>query len=187
MINSYADDASLVNKMHTLKPSFARFVDLSGKVGLTINLSKCVVIGRVNDTVLHEGVAIHFINYSSDCIKFLGNFIGKSSQIMSMLEMKIDSLDQKLRNVLDLNVHVGKQVSFATLQVCFAGKVNHFLRGLPAELMVDLSRRFNALRTEFLSELVESKKHSIHRHSFAAVRFGGIGFPKLVICVKVPF
>ncbi|KAL0238600.1 hypothetical protein GEMRC1_013073 [Eukaryota sp. GEM-RC1] len=185
MINSYADDTSLVGKMHTLKPSFARFVDLSGQIGLTINLSKCVVIGRVDYTVLHEGVAIPFINYSSDCIKFLGNFIGNSSQIVSRLENKIDSLDQKLRNVLDLNV--GKQVSFATLQVCFAGKVNHFLRGLPPELTVDLSRRFNALRTEFLSELVESKKLSIHRHSFAAVRFGGIGFPKLVICVKVPF
>ncbi|KAL0243337.1 hypothetical protein GEMRC1_005898 [Eukaryota sp. GEM-RC1] len=35
-----------------------------------------------------------------------------------------------------------------------------------------------SLRTEFLSELVESNKLSIHRHSFTAARFGGIGFSK---------
>ncbi|KAL0237752.1 hypothetical protein GEMRC1_012226 [Eukaryota sp. GEM-RC1] len=163
MIYSYADDTSSVGKMHILKPSFARFVDRSGQIGLTINLNKCVAIGRVVDTLLYEGVAIPFVNYSSDCIQFLGNFIGNSSQIVSMLEKKIDSFDQNLRNVLDLNV--GKQVSFATLQVCVAGKVNHFIRGLPFELTVGLSRCFNSLRTEFLSELVESNKLSINRHS----------------------
>ncbi|KAL0251694.1 hypothetical protein GEMRC1_000906 [Eukaryota sp. GEM-RC1] len=83
---------------------------------------------------------------------------------------------QQLNQIVDL--HVGKQVSFAMLQVCFGGKINHFLRGLPPELTLELSRNLNSLRTNFVSYLVGNKDSSLPSHCFTSTSFGGIGFTK---------
>ncbi|KAL0251259.1 hypothetical protein GEMRC1_000472 [Eukaryota sp. GEM-RC1] len=73
------------------------------------------------------------------------------------------------------------------LQVCFGGKINHFLLGLPPELTLELSRNFNSLRTNFVSYLVGNKDSSLPSHCFTSSSFGGIGFRKLSSCMMVPF
>ncbi|KAL0249677.1 hypothetical protein GEMRC1_004906 [Eukaryota sp. GEM-RC1] len=162
--------------LEVIKSSFPRFVELSSSIGLSINFQKCLVIGRSSVDFNFGESSIPFVNYSDECVKFLGNYIGNDDKIKETLTHKNNCIFQQLNQIVDLDV--GKQVSFAMLQVCFGGKINHFLRGLPPELTLELSRNFNSLRTNFVSYLVGNKDSSLPSHCFTSTSFGGIGFTK---------
>ncbi|KAL0231547.1 hypothetical protein GEMRC1_010951 [Eukaryota sp. GEM-RC1] len=140
-LNSYADDTSLVGPLEVSKLSFPRFVELSSSIGLSINFQKCLVIGRSSVDLNCGESSIPFVSYSDECFKFLGNYIGNDDKIKETLSHKNNCIFQQLNQIVDLDV--GKQVSFAMLQVCFGSKINHFLRGLPPELTLESSRNFN--------------------------------------------
>ncbi|KAL0242980.1 hypothetical protein GEMRC1_005543 [Eukaryota sp. GEM-RC1] len=175
-LNSYADDTSLVGPLEVIKSSFPRFVELSSSIGLSFNFQKCLVIKRSSVDLNFGESSIPFVNYSDECVKFLGNYIGNDDKIKETLSHKNNCIFQQLNQIVDLDV--GKQVSFVMLQVCFGGKINDFLRGLPPKLTLELSRNFNSLRTNFVSYLVGNKDSSLPSHCFTSTSFGGIGFTK---------
>ncbi|KAL0252173.1 hypothetical protein GEMRC1_001385 [Eukaryota sp. GEM-RC1] len=151
-------------------------VSLSKGIGLSINLQKCLVIGGTPVKILHGESSIPFVNYSKECIRFLGNYIGNDEEIKNRLAEKNLSIHCKLKEVLDLGV--GKQISFAVLQACFAGKITHYLRGLPPNVTCDFSRDFNKIRTKLLSVLIDCGDTSLPGHCFTSTCFGGVGFSK---------
>ncbi|KAL0235143.1 hypothetical protein GEMRC1_001725 [Eukaryota sp. GEM-RC1] len=57
------------------------------------------------------------------------------------------------------------------LQVCFAGKNNHFLRSLDYFLTETFAKKFNSIRTNFLSNLAEIDETKIPFHAFYSSEF----------------
>ncbi|KAL0233004.1 hypothetical protein GEMRC1_011751 [Eukaryota sp. GEM-RC1] len=62
------------------------------------------------------------------------------------------------------------------LQVCFAGKINHFVRSLDYSLTETFAKKFNSIRTNFLSNLAEIDESKIPFHAFYSSEFAGVGF-----------
>ncbi|KAL0243127.1 hypothetical protein GEMRC1_005688 [Eukaryota sp. GEM-RC1] len=80
-LNSYADDTSLVGPLEVIKSSFPRFVELSSSIGLSFNFQKCLVIKRSSGDLNFGESSIPFVNYSDECVKFLGNYIGNDDKV----------------------------------------------------------------------------------------------------------
>ncbi|KAL0248744.1 hypothetical protein GEMRC1_003978 [Eukaryota sp. GEM-RC1] len=108
-LNSYADDTSLVGPLEVIRSSFPRFVELSSSIGLSINFQKCLVIGRSSVDLNFGESSIPFVNYSDECVKFLGNYIGNDDKIKKTLSHKNNCIFQQLNQIVDLDV--GEQVS----------------------------------------------------------------------------
>ncbi|KAL0239907.1 hypothetical protein GEMRC1_010015 [Eukaryota sp. GEM-RC1] len=70
------------------------------------------------------------------------------------------------------------------LQVCFSGKINHFLRSLDYSLTETFAKKFNSIRTNFLSNLAEIDESKIPFHAFYSSEFAGVGFTHAKIIRK---
>ncbi|KAL0235280.1 hypothetical protein GEMRC1_001862 [Eukaryota sp. GEM-RC1] len=70
------------------------------------------------------------------------------------------------------------------LQVCFAEKINHFLRSLDYFLTETFAKKYNSIRTNFLSNLAEIDETKIPFHAFCCSEFAGVGFTHAKIIRK---
>ncbi|KAL0251688.1 hypothetical protein GEMRC1_000900 [Eukaryota sp. GEM-RC1] len=71
------------------------------------------------------------------------------------------------------------------LQVYFSGKINHFLRSLDYSLTDIFAKKFNSIRTNFLSNLAEIDECKIPFHAFYSSEFAGVGFTHAKIIRKI--
>ncbi|KAL0233300.1 hypothetical protein GEMRC1_012045 [Eukaryota sp. GEM-RC1] len=70
------------------------------------------------------------------------------------------------------------------LQVCFAEKINHFLRSLDYSFTETFAKKFSSIRTNFLSNLAEIDETKIPMHAFYSSEFAGVGFTHTKIIRK---
>ncbi|KAL0236453.1 hypothetical protein GEMRC1_003035 [Eukaryota sp. GEM-RC1] len=70
------------------------------------------------------------------------------------------------------------------LQVCFARKINHFLRSLDFSLTETFGKKFNSIRTNFISNLAEIDETKIPFHAFYSSDYAGVGFTHAKIIRK---
>ncbi|KAL0235357.1 hypothetical protein GEMRC1_001939 [Eukaryota sp. GEM-RC1] len=181
-ICAYADDSSLIAPVDVLKKCFSRFIELSLSIGLTINIDKCFLVVKSSNVSNLGFCNITIIDYSTQCFRFLGTFLGNYEKIHSELESSLTTIEEKLNQILSLDV--SKHVSFAMLQVCFSGKINHFLRSLDYSITETFAKKFNSIRTNFLSNLAEIDESKIPFHAFYSSEFAGVGFTHAKIIRK---
>ncbi|KAL0207778.1 hypothetical protein P9112_012406 [Eukaryota sp. TZLM1-RC] len=78
---AYMDDVVLIGDLNIVKPATVCFKELFTKIGLRLNLLKCVLLSNFPVSTIVDGIKSQAKLYSIDAIRHLGSFLGNNSEI----------------------------------------------------------------------------------------------------------
>ncbi|KAL0215884.1 hypothetical protein P9112_008068 [Eukaryota sp. TZLM1-RC] len=78
---AYMDDVVLIGDLNIVKQATVCFKELFTKIGLRLNLLKCVLLSNSPVSTIVGGIEIQAKLYSIDAIRHLGSFLGNNSEI----------------------------------------------------------------------------------------------------------
>ncbi|KAL0211338.1 hypothetical protein P9112_009636 [Eukaryota sp. TZLM1-RC] len=78
---AYMDDVVLIGDLNIVKKATACFKELFTKIGLRLNLFKCVLLSNSPVSTIVDGIEIQAKLYSIDAIRHLGLFLGNNGEI----------------------------------------------------------------------------------------------------------
>ncbi|KAL0223885.1 hypothetical protein P9112_003275 [Eukaryota sp. TZLM1-RC] len=154
-------------------------------IGLALNPTSCLLIGRTKQSLLIDGAQIPFINYEQQAFKFLGCWLGNLDEIYSQLNNLLEYFRKPLSFISEYDIE--KHINFFILKICYSGKSTHILRSTSPSGSLDFCRSFSKLRVKFFSSLLEVNESLIRSHVFCSAKLNGIGFTKFSILCKAAF
>ncbi|KAL0223491.1 hypothetical protein P9112_002881 [Eukaryota sp. TZLM1-RC] len=78
---AYIDDVVLIGDLNIVKQATVCFRDLFTKIGLRLNLLKCVLLSNSPVSTIVDDIEIQVKLYSIDAIRHLGSFLGNNDEI----------------------------------------------------------------------------------------------------------
>ncbi|KAL0219494.1 hypothetical protein P9112_005147 [Eukaryota sp. TZLM1-RC] len=84
-IVAYMDDISIIGSFESISRVSEAIAAKYKEIGLALNPSKCLLIGREKQSLMIGGAQIPFINYDQQAFKFLGCWLGNLDEIYSQL------------------------------------------------------------------------------------------------------
>ncbi|KAL0214879.1 hypothetical protein P9112_007063 [Eukaryota sp. TZLM1-RC] len=93
---AYMDDVVLIGDLNIVKQATVCFKELFTKIGLRLNLLKCVLLSNSPVSTIVDGIEIQAKLYSIDAIRHLGSFLGNNDEITKKLFEKLNSISDKL-------------------------------------------------------------------------------------------
>ncbi|KAL0205851.1 hypothetical protein P9112_001158 [Eukaryota sp. TZLM1-RC] len=184
-IVAYMDDISIIGSFESISRVSEDIAAKYKEIGLALNPSKCLLIGREKQYLMIGGAQIPFINYDQQAFKFLGCWLGNLDEIYSQLNNLLEKFDKDLSFIAECDIE--KHIKFFILKICYSGKFTHILRSTPPSVSLNFCRSFNKLRVKFFSSLLEVNESLIRSHVFCSADLGGIGFTKSSILCKAAF
>ncbi|KAL0219400.1 hypothetical protein P9112_005053 [Eukaryota sp. TZLM1-RC] len=184
-IVAYMDDISIIGSFESISRVSEDIAAKYKEIGLALNPSKCLLIGREKQSLMIGGAQIPFINYDQQAFKFLGCWLGNLDEIYSQLNNLLEKFDKDLSFIAECDIE--KHIIFFILKICYSGKFTHILRSTPPSVPLNFCRSFNKLRVKFFSSLLEVNESLIRSHVFCSADLGGIGFTKSSILCKAAF
>ncbi|KAL0214106.1 hypothetical protein P9112_006290 [Eukaryota sp. TZLM1-RC] len=184
-IVAYMDDISIIGSFESISRVSENIAAKYKEIGLALNPSKCLLIGREKQSLMIGGAQIPFINYDQQAFKFLGCWLGNLDEIYSQLNNLLEKFDKDLSFIAECDIE--KHIKFFILKICYSGKFTHILRSTPPSVSLNFCRSFNKLRVKFFSFLLEVNESLIRSHVFCSADLGGIGFTKSSILCKAAF
>ncbi|KAL0219399.1 hypothetical protein P9112_005052 [Eukaryota sp. TZLM1-RC] len=184
-IVAYMDDISIIGSFESISRVSEDIAAKYKEIGLALNPSKCLLIGREKQSLMIGGAQIPFINYDQQAFKFLGCWLGNLDEIYSQLNNLLEKFDKDLSFIAECDIE--KHIIFFILKICYSGKFTHILRSTPPSVSLNFCRCFNKLRVKFFSSLLEVNESLIRSHVFCSADLGGIGFTKSSILCKAAF
>ncbi|KAL0226325.1 hypothetical protein P9112_013649 [Eukaryota sp. TZLM1-RC] len=155
------------------------------QIGLSLNISKCLLIGREPADLIIDDQSVPFINYFESGFRFLGCYLGNFDEIRNQLSSLLDNFEEELMVLSDLNIE--KHLKFFFLRICYSGKFTHILRSTSPSISLEFCRIFNELRTKFLANLLDIDSSFLRSHIFCSTELGGLDFHKSKYLCKAAF
>ncbi|KAL0205444.1 hypothetical protein P9112_000751 [Eukaryota sp. TZLM1-RC] len=78
---AYMDDVVLIGDLNIVKQATVCFKELFTKIGLRLNLLKCVLLSNSPVSTIVDGIEFQAKLYSIDAIRHLGSFLGNNDEI----------------------------------------------------------------------------------------------------------
>ncbi|KAL0208494.1 hypothetical protein P9112_011081 [Eukaryota sp. TZLM1-RC] len=184
-IVAYMDDISVIAPITILK-QIATFIQQRYEdIGLSLNISKCLIIGHEPIDFFINDVNVPFINYDQSGFRFLGCYLGNIDEVKSQLSTLLTQFGNELESIENLNIE--KHLKFFFLKICYSGKFTHILRSTSPSISLEFCRIFNEQRTNFLAKLLEIDASQLRSHLFCGTNFGGVDFHKSSYLCKAAF
>ncbi|KAL0213943.1 hypothetical protein P9112_006127 [Eukaryota sp. TZLM1-RC] len=184
-IVAYMDDISVIAPITILK-QIATFIQQRYEdIGLSLNISKCLIIGHEPIDFFINDVNVPFINYDQSGFRFLGCYLGNIDEVKSQLSTLLTQFGNELESIENLNIE--KHLKFFFLKICYSGKFTHILRSTSPSISLEFCRIFNEQRTNFLAKLLEIDASQLRSHIFCGTNFGGVDFHKSSYLCKAAF
>ncbi|KAL0210921.1 hypothetical protein P9112_009219 [Eukaryota sp. TZLM1-RC] len=184
-IVAYMDDISVIAPITILK-QIATFIQQRYEdIGLSLNISKCLIIGHEPIDFFINDVNVPSINYDQSGFRFLGCYLGNIDEGKSQLSTLLTQFGNELESIENLNIE--KHLKFFFLKICCSGKFTHILRSTSPSISLEFCRIFNEQRTNFLAKLLEIDASQLRSHIFCGTNFGGVDFHKSSYLCKAAF
>ncbi|KAL0226243.1 hypothetical protein P9112_013567 [Eukaryota sp. TZLM1-RC] len=90
-IVAYMDDISIIGSFESISRVSEDIAAKYKEIGLALNPSKCLLIGREKQYLMIGGAQIPFINYDQQAFKFLGCWLGNLDEIYSQLNNLLEN------------------------------------------------------------------------------------------------
>ncbi|KAL0207958.1 hypothetical protein P9112_010545 [Eukaryota sp. TZLM1-RC] len=182
---AYMDDVVLIGDLNIVKQATVSFKELFTKIGLRLNLLKCVLLSNSPVSTIVDGNEIQAKLYSPDAIRHLGSFLGNNDEITKKLFEKLNSISDKIDRMMNLDIQ--KHIKFTIIRLCFSSNFNHIFRSTNPVVTRPLAQKFNELRAKVLSQLMECKLFQSPHHAYLSPHYGGLGWPKASILTSCAF
>ncbi|KAL0205087.1 hypothetical protein P9112_000394 [Eukaryota sp. TZLM1-RC] len=170
-IVAYMDDISNIGSFESISRVSEDIAAKYKEIGLALNPSKYLLIGKEKQSLMIGGAQIPFINYDQQAFKFLGCWLGNLDEIYSQLNILLEKLDKDLSFIAECDIE--KHIKFFILKICYSGKFTHILRSTPP--------------SSIFFSLLDVNESLIRSHVFCSADLGGIGFTKSSILCKAAF
>ncbi|KAL0211333.1 hypothetical protein P9112_009631 [Eukaryota sp. TZLM1-RC] len=152
-IVAYMDDISVIAPITILK-QIATFIQQRYEdIGLSLNISKCLIIGHEPIDFFINDVNVPYINYDQSGFRFLGCYLGNIEEVKGQLSTLLTQFGTELESIENLNIE--KHLKFFFLKFCYSSKFTHILRSTSPSISLEFCRIFNEQRTNFLAKLLE--------------------------------
>ncbi|KAL0206474.1 hypothetical protein P9112_001781 [Eukaryota sp. TZLM1-RC] len=181
-ITAYMDDISIICPIDSLRTIAEIVQQRYYQIGLSLNISKCLSIGREPADLIIDDQSVPFINYFESGFRFLGCYLGNFDEIRNQLSSLLDNFEEELMVLSDLNIE--KHLKFFFLRICYSGKFTHILRSISLSISLEFCRIFNELRTKFLANLLDIDSSFLRVIFFVAQNWEAWIFTNQNICVK---
>ncbi|KAL0214884.1 hypothetical protein P9112_007068 [Eukaryota sp. TZLM1-RC] len=182
---AYMDDVVLIGDLNIVKQATVCFKELFTKIGLRLNLLKCVLLSNSPVSTIVDGIEIQAKLYSIDAIRHLGSFLGNNDEITKKLFEKLNSISEKIDRMMNLDIQ--KHIKFTIIRLCFSSNFNHIFRSNNPLVTRPLAQKFNELRAKVLSQLLGCKMFQIPDHAYLSPHYGGLGWTKASILTSCAF
>ncbi|KAL0206514.1 hypothetical protein P9112_001821 [Eukaryota sp. TZLM1-RC] len=182
---AYMDDVVLIGDLNIVKKATVCFKELFTKIGLRLNLLKCVLLSNSPVSTIIDDIEIQAKLYSIDAIRHLGSFLGNNDEITKKLFEKLNSISDKIDRMMNLDIK--KHIKFTIIRLCFSSNFNHIFRSTNPLVTRPLAQKFNELRAKVLSQLLGCKMFQIPDHAYLSPHYGGLGWTKASILTSCAF
>ncbi|KAL0208635.1 hypothetical protein P9112_011222 [Eukaryota sp. TZLM1-RC] len=182
---AYMDDVVLIGDLDIVKKATVCFKELFTKIGLRLNLLKCVLLSNSPVSIIIDDIEIQAKLYSIDAIRHLGSFLGNNDEITKKLFEKLNSISDKIDRMMNLDIK--KHIKFTIIRLCFSSNFNHIFRSTNPLVTRPLAQKFNELRAKVLSQLLGCKMFQIPDHAYLSPHYGGLGWTKASILTSCAF
>ncbi|KAL0222679.1 hypothetical protein P9112_002069 [Eukaryota sp. TZLM1-RC] len=182
---AYMNDVVLIGDLNIVKQATVCFKELFTKIGLRLNLLKCVLLLNSPVSTIVDGIEIQAKLYSIDAIRHLGSFLGNNDEITKKLFEKLNSISDKIDRMMNLDIQ--KHIKFTIIRLCFSSNFNHIFRSTNTLVTRPLAQKFNELRAKVLSQLLGCKTFQIPNHAYLSPHYGGLGWTKASILTSCAF
>ncbi|KAL0224410.1 hypothetical protein P9112_003800 [Eukaryota sp. TZLM1-RC] len=109
-IVAYMDDISIIGSFESISRVSEDIAAKYKEIGLALNPSKCLLIGREKQYLMIGGAQIPFINYDQQAFKFLGCWLGNLDEIYSQLNNLLEKFDKDLSFIAECDIE--KHIKF---------------------------------------------------------------------------
>ncbi|KAL0207208.1 hypothetical protein P9112_011836 [Eukaryota sp. TZLM1-RC] len=182
---AYMDDVVLIGDLNIVKQATVCFKELLTKIGLRLNLLKCVLLSNYPVSTIVDGIEIQAKLYSIDAFRHLGSFLENNDEITKNLFEKLNSISDKIDRMMNLDIK--KHIKFTIIRLCFSSNFNHIFRSTNPLVTRPLAQKFNELRAKVLSQLLGCKMFQIPDHAYLSPHYGGLGWTKASIPASCAF
>ncbi|KAL0215916.1 hypothetical protein P9112_008100 [Eukaryota sp. TZLM1-RC] len=179
------DDAVLIGDLNIVKQATVCFKELFTKIGLRLNLLKCVLLSNSPVSTIVNGIEIQAKLYSIDAIRHLGSFFGNNDEITKKLFKRLNSISDKIDRMMNLDIQ--RHIEFTIIRLCFSSNFNHIFRCTNPLVTRPLAQKFNELRANVLSQFLGCKMFQIPDHAYLSPHYGGLGWTKASILTSCAF
>ncbi|KAL0224307.1 hypothetical protein P9112_003697 [Eukaryota sp. TZLM1-RC] len=101
---AYMDDVVLIGDLNIVKQATVCFKELFAKIGLRLNLLKCVLLSNSPVSTIVDDIEIQAKLYSIDAIRHLGSFLGNNDEITKKLFEKLNTTSDKIDRMMNLDI-----------------------------------------------------------------------------------
>ncbi|KAL0214883.1 hypothetical protein P9112_007067 [Eukaryota sp. TZLM1-RC] len=119
------DDISVIAPITILKQIATCIHQRYEDIGLSLNISKCLIIGHQPIDFFINDVNVPFINYDQSGFRFLGCYLGNTEDVRRQLSTMLTQFGNELESIENLNIE--KHLKFFFLKICYSGKFTHIL------------------------------------------------------------
>ncbi|KAL0214209.1 hypothetical protein P9112_006393 [Eukaryota sp. TZLM1-RC] len=107
---AYMDDVVLIGELNIVKKATVCFKELFTKIGLRLNLLKCVLLSNSPVSTIIDDIEIQAKLYSIDAIRHLGSFLGNNDEITKKLFEKLNSISDKIDRMIEFRYKKTHQI-----------------------------------------------------------------------------
>ncbi|KAL0223519.1 hypothetical protein P9112_002909 [Eukaryota sp. TZLM1-RC] len=168
---AYKDDVVLIGDLTIASEATVCFKELFNKIGLQLNLLKCVLLSNSPVSTIVDGIEIQAKLYSIDAIRHLGSFLGNNDEITKELFQNLNSISENIDRMMILDIQ--KHIKFTIIRLCFSSNFNPIIRFTNPLVTRPLAQKFNELRAKVLFQLIGCKMFQIPDHAYLSPHYGG--------------
>ncbi|KAL0213722.1 hypothetical protein P9112_005906 [Eukaryota sp. TZLM1-RC] len=179
---AYVDDVVFTGDLNFVKEAFVCFKELFTKIGLRLNLLKCVLLSNSPVSTIVDGIEIQAKLNSNNAIRHVGSFLGNNEEITNKLFDKLNIISEKIDEMMKLDKQ--KHIKFTIIRLCFSFNLNHIFRSTNPLITRPLAQK---LLTKVLSQLLGCKMFQISDHAHLSPHYGGLGWTKASILTSCAF
>ncbi|KAL0224490.1 hypothetical protein P9112_003880 [Eukaryota sp. TZLM1-RC] len=94
------DDVVLISDLTIGREANLCFQELFNKIGLRLNLLKCVLLSNSSGSTIADGIEIQAKLYSIDAIRHLGSFLENNNEVTKELFDKMNSISDQIDRMI---------------------------------------------------------------------------------------
>ncbi|KAL0214114.1 hypothetical protein P9112_006298 [Eukaryota sp. TZLM1-RC] len=125
-IVAYMDDISIIGSFESISRVSEDIAAKYKEIGLALNPSKCLLIGREKQSLMIGGAQIPFINYDHQAFKFLGCWLGNLDEIYSQLNNLLEKFDKDLSFIAECDIE--KHIKFFYFKNLLFWKIHSYFK-----------------------------------------------------------
>ncbi|KAL0208489.1 hypothetical protein P9112_011076 [Eukaryota sp. TZLM1-RC] len=146
-IVAYMDDISIIGSFESISRVSEDIAAKYKEIGLALNPSKFLLIGREKQYLMIGGAQIPFINYDQQAFKFLGCWLGNLDEIYSQLNNLLEKFDKDLSFIAECDIE--KHIKFFYFKNLLFWKIHSYFKVNSPSVSLNFCRSFNKLRVKF--------------------------------------